>query len=165
MAFEQERKVYRFQQGYGEMLLGAMDKAQAFKLICDNGVHPAWVIGHLALVAHNMTKRLGGGEGTIADEARWKTLFGGGSKPVPDAAQYPSFDEIIATWRKGHDALDAAVANAKPDALTQQNPAERMRAVLPTVGDLVSFILTGHEGMHLGQLSTWRRLQGMPAMF
>jgi hypothetical protein len=36
---------------------------------------------------------------------------------------------------------------------------------LPTVADLATFLLTGHMGVHLGQLSAWRRMIGLPAMF
>ena len=36
-------------------------------------------------------------------------------------------------------------------------------AVLP--GLAVAFLLTGHLGVHLGQLSTWRRMIGMPRLF
>ena len=164
MALEQERKVYRFQQGYGEMLLGAMDTKDAYALICDGGVHPAWVFGHLACVGNNMSKRLGG-PGIIEDEDRYQTLFGFGSQPATDPSQYPTFDELVAVWHKAHKALDAAAASASADALAQPNPSERMKTALPTLGDLASFVMTAHEGMHLGQLSTWRRTRGLPPLF
>lgn len=164
MAFEQERKIYRFQQGYGEMLLAGMDTKDAFKLICPGGVHPAWIIGHLAIAAHNTCKRLGT-QGVIADADRWKKLFGGGSKPSANPAEYPSFDEIMDTWKKVHAALDAAADAAPQSALDQPNPVPQMVAALPKVSDFLSFVMTAHEGMHLGQLSTWRRVRGMPPLF
>jgi hypothetical protein len=30
---------------------------------------------------------------------------------------------------------------------------------------MVAFVLTGHMGVHLGQLSCWRRMIGLPPMF
>jgi len=40
-----------------------------------------------------------------------------------------------------------------------------MKEMLPTVRDGVSFLLTGHLGVHLGQLSAWRRMVGLPPLF
>jgi len=51
------------------------------------------------------------------------------------------------------------------EQLDQTNISERMRPNLPKMHDLLSFVLTGHEAMHLGQLSTWRRVQGHPPLF
>jgi hypothetical protein len=31
--------------------------------------------------------------------------------------------------------------------------------------ELAAFILTGHIGVHLGQLSSWRRMIGLPPTF
>ena len=40
-----------------------------------------------------------------------------------------------------------------------------MKEGLPTIRDAVAFLLTGHLGVHLGQLSMWRRLLGLPPLF
>ncbi len=42
---------------------------------------------------------------------------------------------------------------------------ERFRKLMPTLGDGMTFLLTGHFWMHLGQLSAWRRACGMPPLF
>jgi len=165
MALEQEVKVYQFQLGYGEMLLKDLDADKAFSLICDGGVHPAWIIGHLGYVANGMLARCGG-EPKIDLEAG-KPLFAGGSKPAADdASRYPSWDQLLATWRQGHADVAALAPTLTDEVLSLPNPSDRMRANgLPTMQDLLSFVLTGHEGMHLGQLSTWRRVQGQPPLF
>ena len=36
---------------------------------------------------------------------------------------------------------------------------------LPTLKDVVAFLLTAHLGVHLGQLSSWRRMIGLPPLF
>jgi len=164
MPLEQERKVYRFQQGYGEMLLEAFDGQDPFTLTCEGGVHPGWVFGHLAMVGHGMCKRLGA-EGAGLDEDRFKSLFGLGTQALDDASRYPAFEELVASWRRAHERLDAAAASASPDVLDQPNPNARMKAVLPTLHDLASFVMTAHEAMHLGQISTWRRSRGLPPLF
>ena len=133
------------------------------KLICDGGVSPAWIIGHLGFVANRIIA-LCGGEPKIDIDA-WTPLFGGGSKPTGEQGDMPGWDEILGAWRQGHADLAAVAPTAPGELLAGENPNERMRAALPTTGDLLSFVLTGHEGMHLGQLSTWRRVQGRPPLF
>lgn len=167
MALEQERKVYRFLMGYGDMLLGALEPKDAFAPMCDGGVHPAWALGHLAIVGHNMGKRFGGaGLWDDAEAERWKKLFAGGSRVTAGPEAYPAFDEIVAAWKRGHGVFDAAAASASPEVLAQPNPVERLRGGgLPTLGDLASFLLTAHEAMHVSQVSTWRRTRGMPPLF
>lgn len=160
---EQEVKVYRFLLGYGEMVLSDIAEDDAFKLICDGGVHPAWIIGHLGFVA-NRVLILCGGESKIDTEG-WKPLFGGGSSPTHDPGAYPKWDELKDIWRQGHADVARTVPSLTDAALAEPNPNERMREGLPTMGDFLSFVLTGHEGMHLGQLSTWRRVQGRPPLF
>ena len=163
MALEQETKVYQFLLGYGEMLLADIPAEQAYKLICDGGVSPAWIIGHLGFVANRIIAMCGG-EPKIDFDA-WKPLVGGGSKPTGEQGEMPAWDELLAVWRQGHADLADIAPKASAELLAGENPNERMKDALPTVEDFLGFVLTGHEGMHLGQLSTWRRVQGRPPLF
>ncbi|MFN3167147.1 MAG: DinB family protein [Phycisphaeraceae bacterium] len=165
MALEQETKVYQFLLAYGEMVLADISADDAYKLICDGGVSPAWIIGHLAFVA-NRVLAMAGGQPKIDTDA-WKPMFGGGSTPKGEADKdaYPSWDELLKVWREGHADVAAIAPSISEGVLSAQNPNERMRPGLPTVHDFLSFVITGHEAMHLGQLSTWRRVQGRPPLF
>lgn len=163
MALEQEIKVYKFLQGYGEGLLAGLEADRATKLICDGGVNPAWIIGHLGFVANRVATMLGG-ESKIDLDA-WQPLFGGGSTPTADASAYPAWDELLAVWRAGEKQLSELAPKASAELLGQPNPNERMKEALPTMQDFLSFVLAGHPAMHLGQLSTWRRVQGQPPLF
>lgn len=163
MALEQEIKVYRFQQGYAEMLLAGLEADKASALICDGGVNPAWIIGHLGFVSNRIVSMLGG-ESQIDIEA-WKPLFGGGSQPSTDPSAYPSWDELLSVFRQGHEDLTAAAAGATAEQLAAPNPNARMKEALPTIQDFLGFVMTAHIAMHLGQLSTWRRVQGHPPLF
>ncbi len=163
MAFEQETKIYRFQQGYAEGLLKDLDASKAFELICADGVSPAWIIGHLALVSNHVTAMLGGTP--KVDTEAWGPLFGGGSVAAADGAGYPTWDELQAAFREGHGLITAAVEGATAEQLAQPNPVEMLREGLPTMGDFLSFVTTSHVALHLGQLSTWRRVQGQPPLF
>jgi hypothetical protein len=163
MAFENERSIYRFMQGFGESLIAEITANEAFTQVCDNGNHPAWILGHLALVADRMATTLGAAPALDHDE--WGKLFGLGSEPVGDGLGYPAWDELVAAWKAGHARLDAAATDPDEAILQRPNPNERTRPALPTFGHLLTFILTGHESMHLGQLSTWRRVQGHAPLF
>ncbi len=56
----------------------------------------------------------------------------------------------------------AAVLPAIPEARwAETTPLEAVRGFLPTMGDCFIFVTAAHENMHLGQLSAWRRVQGM----
>lgn len=163
MLFEQELKVYASQLSYGTMLIEGIDAGQAAELICDGGVNPAWIIGHLGQVANNITAMAGGTP--AIDTAAWEPLFGGGSQATTDASAYPAWEELVKVWTEGHAAVTQAVPNMSAEQLAGDNPIELLRPVLPTVQDFMSFVLTAHEAMHLGQLSTWRRVQGQPPLF
>ena len=39
-----------------------------------------------------------------------------------------------------------------------------LRESLTTVGELVAHLMTTHPAFHLGQLSTWRRANGLPSV-
>jgi hypothetical protein len=41
----------------------------------------------------------------------------------------------------------------------------RQKAGLPTAREGVAFLLTGHLGVHLGQLSAWRRMIDLAPLF
>ena len=43
----------------------------------------------------------------------------------------------------------------------ETTPLEAVKGFLLTVGDCFVSVMAVHENMHLGQVSAWRRLQGM----
>ena len=163
MALEQEVKVYRFQLAYAEGLLKDIDADGAFKLMCEGGVHPAWSVGHLAMVAGNILKLAGGEPGFDLDQ--YKALFGGGTKAEPDASKYPAWAQIVSTWKTAREQAAEAALKISDEQLAGPNPNEFLREGLPTLHDFLSFVLTAHEMMHISQLSSWRRIQGHPPLF
>ena len=60
------------------------------------GNHPLWIIGHLAVVEGSIPQILFGEPNPVE---HWGPLFGQGSTPTDDAGAYPSFDEVLATYR------------------------------------------------------------------
>jgi hypothetical protein len=66
---------------------------------------------------------------------------------------------------QGFERLRHRAAAATPERLGQPSTNPYTKDALPTVRDGVAFLLTGHLGVHLGQLSAWRRMIGLPPLF
>ena len=56
----------------------------------------------------------------------------------------------------------ARLKQMKPEDFQQPHPDPTRRERMPTIGHAVMFYGTWHEAYHSGQLSTWRRVQGLP---
>jgi uncharacterized damage-inducible protein DinB len=122
--------------------------------------HAAWVLGHLAYVFDSM---IGVFDEKPVMSAEWKELFNLSSKPLADRAKYPSKAALFEAYEKSYQRIVNAVKAASPKSLARDFPNPRVRSTLPTVGMAMVHILTSHQGVHLGQLSAWRRAQGLPA--
>ena len=123
--------------------------------------HAAWVLGHLTYVFDSMIA-VWGQQPTMSKE--WKELFNVPSKPQPDRAKYPSKAELWDAYQKAYGRIVDVVKAASPEDLDQEFPNPKLRAAMPTIGVAMVHILTSHQGQHLGQLSAWRRAQGLPAV-
>jgi uncharacterized damage-inducible protein DinB len=124
--------------------------------------HPAFLLGHLALVAGNFATGFVGAAPVCPEE--WKELFNQGAKPLADRSRYPSKAELVKALEDAHARLADAVTKATPEMLSQPAP-EKMRSRFPTVGGLLAGMMTSHEASHNGQLSAWRRAMGLPPVF
>jgi uncharacterized damage-inducible protein DinB len=93
----------------------------------------------------------------------WSKLFDHGTKPNPDA-KYPAKATLLAKLEEAHRRLAALLEKVDQATLDQPTPDEQMRKVVPTIGDALVFLATTHEAIHLGQLSAWRRAQGLPSV-
>jgi hypothetical protein len=124
--------------------------------------HPAWILGHLALTADGLQEMLGA-QKTLPPE--WKALFGAGSKPSATRANYPSKPELVRAFEESYQQVRQRAAVASADQLSRPTTNPRIKESLPTAKDTLTFVLTGHMGVHLGQLSSWRRMIGLPPLF
>src|SRR5262249_29617710 len=124
--------------------------------------HPAWILGHLALTADGTLEKLGG-QKVLPTE--WATLFGAGSKPSSSRGVYPSKDELVRAVEQTYQHLTQRAATATSEQLSRPTTNPRAKEALPTLKEMVAFLLSGHMGVHLGQLSSWRRMISLPPMF
>jgi len=128
--------------------------------------HPRWVIGHLAAAADRVTGHWSLGLALTLDEAYFKT-YGAGSAPLADVAAYRPLDELIELLGQRHQAVSEALEGADASLFERSASSDvpqGFRERFPTVGHALVYTMTCHEQMHLGQVSAWRRVRGLPAV-
>lgn len=149
--------VFRFTLFYADKLVADIDDAD-MTLIPHPGMnHPAWILGHLALGADLAAKLLGQ---EMATGPRWMVTYGPGSKLVAERDKYPSKSELLDTLRRCYERAATLAAGTTPEQLAAPNQTPFFPVQFPTVGDLLTHILSTHPAAHLGQLSAWRRCVG-----
>lgn len=120
--------------------------------------HAAWVLGHLACTADMLGAMIGVQPVCPAD---WPTRFDWNSSPSSDAGRYPAKATLLTALEDAHAGIAAALPGVPASRWSDPTPIEDIRGFLPTLGDCFVFVMAAHENMHLGQLSAWRRVQGM----
>ena len=160
--FERERTLYAFLLGYVEKLVAEIADEDMTRQPTPGVNHPAWQLGHLSVVADSGCG-LAGRPRVL--RLSWHKQFGPGSTPDADRSLYPSKEELLTAYRAGHARLAEAVADATPETIDRPHPLEFLKPGLATVGDLLAHLLTTHEAMHVGHLSSWRRQMGLPHLF
>lgn len=120
--------------------------------------HAAWVLGHLACTADMLGSMIG--MKPVCPPA-WANLFDWNSSPSDDAGAYPAKVVLLRALEDVHAGIAATLPGIPESRWSEPTPIEEVRGFLPTFGDCVVFVMAAHENMHLGQLSAWRRVQGM----
>jgi len=152
---------------YAERLLKNIPAARAGRFADPGGVvvesnHPAFVYGHLSLYAPKILRQIGHPAPAVPDG--FELAFSKEAKCVDDVDGdlYPALDQIVAFFLEGHRMTMGALRSTPDATFDQPNPAEgRMRELFPTIGSVQAFYCGGHMMMHLGQVSAWRRMQGL----
>jgi DinB family protein len=112
-----------------------------------------WLVGHLVITG-DFARKLCGRPPLVPKE--WRPLFSPGTTPLRDGGAYPPMQNLVDAFHAVYRDLIATAPTAAADALALPNPYEPARGAFPTAGSFVVYILTGHLGYHLGQLSMWR---------
>lgn len=163
-------EIETFSLKFGELLLDGIEPGRFARLpegkvglIPTN--HPAWVYGHLGLYGTYLCTMVGHEDAAqrCAAPDGWDKLFGHGSPCEDDAdgSRYPDRDAILAQLRSSTAVAAEALRDADDAVFEQENPVERMRERFPTVGIATTFLAGSHAMMHYGQVSAWRRIEGL----
>jgi hypothetical protein len=157
-----EIKVNHFLLQYCRVLTDdiAEDRMADQPLPCIN--HPAWILGHIAFSADVAVGLLGGEKTLPAD---WLELFKPGSTLRTARSDYASKTDLLHAVEQYFRRARDLAATAASEQLARPSTNPRMKEALPTIKDALSFLFTGHLGVHLGQLSSWRRMIGLPPLF
>ena len=153
--------------GYAERLLAGVppDRFARFASVGGTVVesnHPAFIYGHLSLYAPRILQQLGAPYPGVPDQFELRFSKEAKCMDDPDLDLYPAMDEIVSFFREGHRMVAGALRSTPDETLQRPNPAEgRMKELFPTIGSVHTFYCGGHMMMHLGQMSGWRRMEGL----
>lgn len=127
--------------------------------------HPAFILGHLSLYPYRVFELLKRDGSAAKPPSRYQELFSKDAKCTDDASGklYPSKAELVEFTARAYESALEAIRAADDSQLLAENPIDNpMKKNCPTIGAILNFYLTGHAMSHLGQLSTWRRMEGLP---
>ncbi|MSR41301.1 MAG: hypothetical protein EXS10_05290 [Phycisphaerales bacterium] len=146
---------------YGGEILKSIPAERFCEVPINDINHPAFCVGHLAIYANKVFELIGRADLKVAmpfgDEH-----FKNGAPCVAQDGRYPSKEVLVGTWTKAWTAVANALPEVDDKTLAGENPMEgRMRERFPTVGSVVNFLCAPHNMMHLGQVSSWRRVAGL----
>ncbi|MEM6330398.1 MAG: DinB family protein [Planctomycetota bacterium] len=147
-------------RGYSDQQLADLTDEEFFAQPAAGMNHVAWNLGHLAFYLDKPAGMLG----AAVELGDWADRFAQGSTPTPGPAGYPSREEICTAFTSASDRCIAAIKAAPDDVLTAANTVA-MKDALPTMADLMNFLLVGHCALHFGQVSAVRRALGRPPLF
>jgi len=127
------------------------------------GNHPLWVLGHLAFYEGTFSHFLFGEPNPVE---HWRPMFGRGTRPTTDAEAYPSYDEVLETYR-GLRAQNLARLDEIGETgldLPTALPSPGSKDVPLTRGQLL-LVVALHQMSHLGQIADARRAAGREPRF
>jgi uncharacterized damage-inducible protein DinB len=127
------------------------------------GNHPVWTLGHLCVIEGGIPRILLGEKSPVE---HWEPLFAAGTRPKSDASAYPSFDELLRTYRdlraRNLKLLDQ-LGEAGLDRVPKQVPPG-FEDAMSTAGHTL-LLITLHNMVHYGQIADARRAAGHKPLF
>ena len=153
--------------GYAQRLLTDVSSDRFARLSAPGGQpvqsnHPAFIYGHLSIYAPRILEDLGTSGPAIPDG--FAELFSKDSdcRDDADGTLYPNQDAVTEFFFAGYEAVSAALQAADDSVFQGPNPlGGRMAELFPSLGSLHNFYVGGHVMIHMGQMSAWRRMEGL----
>lgn len=144
----------------GGMLLSMIDEIPDDQMgQCDGDANPpSWILGHL-VIANEFGCLTLGQDAPLAEG--YMPVFGPGS---PARGDHPAKATLVRHYEESRDRFVKAVQSATPEQLAAPRESPILREKLPLAIDMIGHLLTTHQAMHIGQLSSWRRTRGMASI-
>lgn len=126
--------------------------------------HPSFILGHLSLYAPRILRELNIDAGPSEIPAEFETVYSKDAQCTddPDGSIYPSMAKVVEVYFEAYRKTVELIRDVPDSAYDGPNPNQGAIARFPTLGAMHAFYLGGHMTLHLGQLSTWRRIAGLP---
>jgi len=145
---------------YTISLLDGIEPGDWFWMPDGNVTHLAWQVGHLAIAEYRLA--LVQVRGPRDDDARffppdYLRLFGRGSIPASDPAQYPPPEDIRQTLDRVHEQALAEARDYRDADLDL--PMHFQHRICKTRYEALIWC-SQHEFLHAGQIGLLRRLRG-----
>ena len=118
--------------------------------------HAMWFAGHMGLTDNSIIGMLN--PSRVEKRPNFKELFGMGSTPSDDPADYPSPAEIRA-WMDDRRSVLLELAESLTDEDLSRPTPPAAPPFLKDIGQVLQF-LAWHEGMHSGQITVPHRALG-----
>ena len=147
-------------EDYAQKLVADLSPEQMVLMPAEGVNHPAWVLSHLCLYHPIIIKMC---KGEKFDDPK-DLPFGMMTKPIADASKYESKEALIERYVSGHQAVKATLNTLGDAVFETEQTLDRWKKPMPTAGLALGYLLQAHESTHLGQLSAWRRFQGLPSV-
>lgn len=158
----------RLSLSYAEKLLGGIPDERFARFAAPGGQaiasnHPAFVLGHLAIYPSRVLRSIGGEKGEFDVPTSFETVFSRDAtcEDDPDGSIYPGREAIVDHFFRGYRLVIDRLRETDDATLQKPNPNEAMAGRFPTIGSMNAFYCGGHLMVHLGQLSAWRRMEGL----
>ncbi len=126
--------------------------------------HPAWILCHLCLYHPAILGLVRNEPFQDSSQRPDASRYDEGSTPVDDMLQYLRKATLVEEFTQGHKAISAALGQSRPGALEAPSSLDRWRQAFGTAGRALAYLMLVYESVHLGQISTWRRVQGLPCV-
>lgn len=122
--------------------------------------HPAWIFSHLNVYVPIIECLIRGQ--SFPDPKGHR--YGMQSRPLDDASEYAPKDQLIGEFVDGHQRIIDLLEKSEDSILSKPVSLERWQPVMPLVGIALPYLMFFHENGHLGQISAWRRVLGLPSV-
>jgi uncharacterized damage-inducible protein DinB len=123
--------------------------------------HPAWILGHLLLADTYLLSLLG--VQPLGDDFSLLLERYGPAAAPNGQTRYDSRQELIDRLRRTNALRVARVSSMADSDLATPMPDALLAQAQPTIGHHLQGLVF-HEGYHAGQLSSWRKTHGLPAV-
>lgn len=122
--------------------------------------HPAWVLSHLNVYLPIIEALI---KGEPFEDPK-PHPFGMQSKPESDRSIYAPKAELVNEFVNQHESIIRLLEKSDDSILAQPVALPRWQAIMPLAGIALPYLMLNHENGHLGQVSTWRRVLGLPSV-